>query len=519
MSIYDTKFLDCFETNLVKIHEATEKYSGKHSIDHEIADQFVENQVTKVRKQAARDLIDNTIYITLEEVWQIIESLIEKLYTENDLNSSEQIYMYVGDPNKSYYFICVLALHFIRKLGYKEPTHFITSYNSETFDEIGEHPFIIIDDVSYSGSQMSQSLNLIYYDKVIKNKKSPPNIFVLLIALNVISLRKLQQVPTHYNPRLKAYLNFIASPFKIVFLPERLYEPLIMKLGIERYFYLNIFFSPYTQNVPNVSLYLDHKLADEPSTYKTTIMYGQIVPNSYKYKDLIKNNNEGIFHIINPDLDPSIADVLLTNLRAKYKLSNKYSKHDIVYGFLVDRLIKLESKNKSSEEEEEEEEKEKEKARIVAFEKSIEEHQPIRFFPFINNCNQNPKLIENINDREIQNFDYRLFMLSEKCLENLKYTEDAPNPNDKCNIMFDIYYFNELLEKLHIDPVYAEGIIHKINSVICPISWYKSEFKMDCISKSGGKKTKKSKKSKKTKKIKKTKKSKKSKKSKKTKFY
>ena len=129
--VYDTLFLKGYDNNLEKVQNAIREYSGTHTIDRTIAERFIDRQISDVRKQAARDLIENTIYITLEEVSHIIEQLIIKLYTENNLNSAEFIYIYTGKPSKSFYFISILALYYIRLHGFKEPTHFITSFTND----------------------------------------------------------------------------------------------------------------------------------------------------------------------------------------------------------------------------------------------------------------------------------------------------------------------------------------------------------------------------------------------------
>jgi hypothetical protein len=172
-NIDDTLFLSCYDANLQKIQDAIAAFSGKHAIDRDAAERFINRQTTHIRKQTARDLIENTIYITLEEVSNIVEQLIVKLYTENDLNSAETIYMYTGDVTKSFYFMSVLALYYIRKHGFKEPTHFIKSFEPGTFTEIKQQPLILIDDASYSGSQLSNMLGNIYYNIVIKQKHQP----------------------------------------------------------------------------------------------------------------------------------------------------------------------------------------------------------------------------------------------------------------------------------------------------------------------------------------------------------
>jgi hypothetical protein len=273
--------MDCFPENIIKVRKAITQYSGKHSIDKTIAEEFIQSQLTDIRKQAARDIVEHTIYITLEEVATIIEQLILKTYREQHLESAENVYIYSGLPEKSSYFISVLALDVIQKHHLKPP-QFVKKLNHELLDIIGSNPLLIIDDVAYTGSQLSDMLGNLYYDRVILHRQAVPNISVVLVALNHFSKKALEFVPS--KKRLHKYVEeYIASPFPLVFLPERLYTPLVVQIGLERYFNVNVFFSPYTGSGPYISMYLDHKIADEVSTYKTALLYGPTIPSNYDY--------------------------------------------------------------------------------------------------------------------------------------------------------------------------------------------------------------------------------------------
>jgi hypothetical protein len=451
---YDTLFLKCFDVNLRQVQKAIKTYSGKHSIDKTIARRFIDRQISEVRKQAARDLIENTIYITLEDVSSIIEELIIKLYSENDLNSKEKIYIYSGEKSKSFYFISILALHYIRKHNLKEPTHFLKNLNDEVFDGIGDSPLIIIDDVSYSGSQLSTMLNAVYYNRVVKNNKIVPDIYILLIALNHISKTKLEQVPIKMT-KSGSVLDETVSPFKLLYLPERLYTPLLFKIGIERYFYLNLFFSLFTNDCPYVSLYLDHKIADQASTYTNALLYGPIIPSNYDYKQYFIANDYLIdFFVRDQYLPPNEKDRLFSDFNELNGTNfNKSTPNYRIVEYLFKKLSKIDIP-----------------------EETINFNQ---FEPFINGCNQNPKLLSNITDPEIINFDYDLFMVPNGCLEGNV---------DKCvlnsHIELDAYLesrFATPKDSTDITKKTAIEINKKINSVRCPISWYKkNEFKMVC---------------------------------------
>ena len=64
----DSDFIRCFNVNLARVMDAVNEYSGKHNIDQELAHEFINGQTSAIRREAAQNLIQNTIYITLEEV-------------------------------------------------------------------------------------------------------------------------------------------------------------------------------------------------------------------------------------------------------------------------------------------------------------------------------------------------------------------------------------------------------------------------------------------------------------------
>jgi hypothetical protein len=403
-------FLNNYDSNLEKIQFAIERYSGIHGMDEEMKNRFINEQLTTTRRNAARDLIENTIYITLQEVASIIEQLIIKTYTQHNLEQYENIYLFTSTPNKSFYFISVLALFYIRQHGFKEPTKFISKLDTDVFQEVGSNPILLIDDVSYSGSQMSDMLNKIYETEVLRKRKIPPNIIISLIGLNYVSKRKIETVYSKIGN-----LNPIPSPFKLVYLEERLYKPLVLKLGIERYFIINLFFSQMLSGYPLVSIYLDHKIADEISTYKKTLLYGPIVPKKYDYlskliHNIDDNNIKNYFELYIKFQDYSVSFFeqdfieLLNQFNSENPENriiyngNKQNIKNIMYQILCYVLNKVNIKEQQELQSDE-----------------ILESQ-IKFRPFINTCKNDKKLLENIDDIEIQNMDYSFFNLPSDCI-------------------------------------------------------------------------------------------------------
>ena len=419
----DTDFVRCYEKNLDLIERQIETTSGKHRINPEQAQLFISSQKSQVRRDAAKDLIDNTIYITLNETKQIIGQLIQQVYNLEKVKKASNIYFYSGNPKKSYYFLNVLALFFIRRMGLKEPI-FIKELNPSVFNTIGDNPFIILDDVSYSGSQMSTMLDSIHYNSVITNKRPPPNIIVLLIALNTSSLKALSNISLRKTAS-GLTIQKGKSPFDILYLPERLYTSLSETLGAERYSYVNLFFSPHTSDHPYISLYLDHKIADEASTYMKAIIYGPIIPSNYseQYKAYLKLDEDE---------------------------TTQYYKNTPVHEFVnVDGFDNIDNGK---------------------------ENNKIEFVPFIESCRNNLNLNKLIDNQDIKNMEYFIFMVNEQ-LFNEVLDKNSPIGN------YVNFRVNDVLDtKTPID-VRREhfqnyttkilNLLNMLNDYKCPLSFYK----------------------------------------------
>jgi len=466
----DSNFISCFDNNLTKIMDAIAMYSGIHAIDPVKAREFIENQTSPIRREAAENLISNTHYITLQQVYDIVGELIEEVYSKFD--ESETIYLYSGYPEKSFYFLCVIALHHIRQKGYKEPV-FIKTLGNELFDIAENSPIIILDDVSYSGSQLSELLKKIYYEQVYKRKKTPPNIYILLIALNDISKRQLSLVPSsERRTRSGIYIDDLKeSPFKLIYLEKYLYKPLISILGIEKYNYVKLLFAswlcfePFVE-LPCVSLYLDHKIADPVSTFTITLIYGQVPPSNtdFSYFNDLYQYPPSFSH-----LDPIEKDRLLSELSEDFKSINNKS-ITLLPKKIIEKFIKIDS------------------------ETTDKPSTEILFYPFVSSCNQNRLLNEIIQDRKIKELDYFIFMLPQDCFADNNCSISYGNIEEYLNYK---NYLNSSGQSLsNTKNEFTEtGLeiaeLHKkITSFKCPVSWYKKgDLKMGCTV-GGGKKNK-----------------------------
>lgn len=150
-------FLDLYDQYLEKILYAVENYSGKHSINMEKAEEWINSQPFPEAQQAARNIIKHTKYVTMIDVYNNIESLVLNQYKtllEKKEKKEKKIIMIVGKQNKSFFFLSVLAVYFMKKHGLRIPDEFhfdfISLYKNKT-DTI-----ICFDDMSYTGSQLGE---------------------------------------------------------------------------------------------------------------------------------------------------------------------------------------------------------------------------------------------------------------------------------------------------------------------------------------------------------------------------
>lgn len=416
---FDIDFEKCFPNNIKKIKKALTSISGKHALNPQNIKNFIQRQLTEMRKIAAQDLIDNTIYITLQDVFDIVEQLVLNLYSQNDFSKYKNLMMYVGDKKKSFYFISVIAFYFIQKHKLRIPSHFINTLDENIFNKCGEDPILIFDDVSYSGSQLSKILGNIYYERVIIQNKTAPNFYIQLVALNTYSLNQLEKVPKKRSKYGKTNIDmeFIKSPFQINYLKKRLYPTIIEIIGFERYFKMALFFSPFSafDLVPVVSIYLDHKLADDNSTFTNALMYGPIVPK-------IDFNKIG-------DATAPL-NIMRTLLHKKNDIELKNMFYDVL-------------------------------EKVNIFDKSVSSQ--LSFYPLIQNC-KTDLVIEKLKTYSPakNNIDetYLMFVLPISCLED---------NNDDCVLKEEwTYNIKEKITKKIIN------LRKKITNVNCPFAWYKT---------------------------------------------
>ena len=519
----DDTFLKCYKTNINKII----KYkSGKFELNKLKCNEWIERQKTDFRKEIASTFIDAIEYVTYKDLFELVKTTIRKVYQQincyQEIDSPDKpIYLYVGNPTKSFYFISLIALYFIKKLKLPAPKYYISNFQNEKNDYTINADFsniIMLDDMSYSGSQLNNLL--------ARFRKGIPHLklYIGLTGVNAYSYSLLIQ----------------NNNANVVY--GKMFELLIEKVGIEKYYYISYYFSPFY--VPNVLIYFDHKLADNPSTFYNTLLYGPVIPDNYvfidfdndciqinyphhsmyfdKFKQLydkfiIDNNSKTKWdtqHIVKIQENVSKCDLKYAKYADPYSMHfNTYVKQYIINRvtlirkYLHEKILSIENKtdlNYSVYSKFFKTNRMNDDTKIeYAYMKRKENLAFVNeFVPFINNCERIvQKNIENIQRLQIPyglfNYNTEKNDLSKYCLFDLYHNiEYAPN-----NTIFKVITIldgNELSMELDEDDlkeykINKDEILHIIHSnmhyqkiiefiandlyeIRCPLSCYKKDF-------------------------------------------
>jgi hypothetical protein len=204
--------------------------------------------------------------------------------------------------------------------------------------------------------------------------------------------------------------------------------------------------------LPYLSLYFDHKLADPVSTFTNALMYGPIIPSNLR--ELDAGNEEDGFELdyaselsIKPELEKDL-------LNQYYQKHTDKPRTQIFKGIARGILSVINQDNRNNDKE------------GVPY---------LQFKPFMNTCNTSQALLKLVNDEEIRQVDYRLFMLPEGCLKKEK-KNCGVGSNDmiRKSIIFnmDIDAFTQKDFDKKVKEVY--DVHARICSFRCPETWYKS---------------------------------------------
>jgi hypothetical protein len=446
------KFINSFDANMDYYNEIISMYSGKHDIHIAKAIDWISAQPTERSKNAAINLIKHTKYVTFNDLLNIIKELVITNYANlvNDPeNQNKSIYLYVADKNKSNYFISCLAYNFMKKHNIKLPTHFISMEidNFKLYKIAEQNLVIYFDDMAYSGLQIKNTITPLFeiytLKEIIKNIK--PDLFYLDGTINILNIvhSNLQKPNKKIDDTFLILMNYIYENYAITHSPKhvnenfvkdfkqnyikelkttnvngfnifligsnidaitfisnitikvshdiniefdnqpnvfcnKMYKRLKDEISEEEIFDMAYYFSYGV--VPNVSIYYDHKIADMVSTFSKVLNYGPIVPDNYDISNYY-------------NIDKYIKNINYFIKEDKYRITDNYLT-------LFEKYYKNNKIENNS---------------------NITNYKNIQFKPFINNCFEIDKIIENQHMKEIE---YLMFITDTQNDENNKTQYD-----------------------------------------------------------------------------------------------
>lgn len=444
-----TTFLSSYPVNIEKIKEALRE-SGKHKFHSENVAKFIDGQISPIRRQAARDLIENTKYITLQETFYIVEELILRVYARID--TTQEVFLYCGENKKSFYFFACIAYYFILKHRLKPPI-FIKKISNSLIDRLNVDTLLIVDDASYSGFQLGEFLDGMHYYACVMNQRPPINIEVLLIAVNTMSLHTLSRVTLEKSSRGSS-LSYGPSPLHINVLDAYNYNALVIDIGIERYFYVNLFFNAFLNKNTHIALYLDYKVADSTSTYKNVYLYGTIIPSSYNLSDV----NEYIFGAEIPYMYHKVPSHVKVALYQKFIAENpmyvvpnasELTNYKTILYFLMKKAIQMDQIDRPS--------------------------KPyMTFVPFIQSCKKSKQLQEILKNKLVRHSKYIWMMYDFDVLK--EFNEEHENfLTSKLDTAFMQQHYPNFTPLIS-NREETKEVIDLLDSYRCPKNFYKDGY-------------------------------------------
>lgn len=442
-----TTFLSTYPVNIEKIKEAL-KESGKHGF-HPDVNKFIDGQLSPIRRQAARDLIEHTKYITLQETFGIVEALILQVYATID--TTQEVFLYCGEHKKTFYFFACIAYYFIQRHRLKPPI-FIKKISNQLIDRLNVDTLLIVDDASYSGFQLGGFLDGMHYYACVMNERPPINIEVLLVAVNTMSLHILSRVTLEKSSRGSS-LSYGPSPLHINVLDAYNYNALVVDIGIERYFYVNLFFNAFLNNNTHIALYLDYKVADSTSTYKNVYLYGTIIPSSYNLSDVDKIIfGGGEIPYMYDKVPPQVKDALYTQFIAENPTyvprATEISNYKTIVYFLTQKAIAMDQIDRAS--------------------------KPyMTFVPFIQSCKKSKQLKQILKNDLLKRSKYIWMMYDMDVLKDFnEYTEKFLTSELDAKFMQNY----PTLPPLITDREETKEVIRLLESYRCPRNFYKDGY-------------------------------------------
>jgi hypothetical protein len=275
--------------------------SGKHDVDKKLLKKWIEAQASERRRVAAKALADNIIYITHAKLVGRCKDLVDDIYTDkrNAIPEENKLKWFVGQNDKSSYFISIICYHIAIQKGYRLPDEILIEFDHK---DCANSTILFFDDMSYTGSQASQLLKNIYIDEVCSELKPTGRTLLTLDMARDIPFSDIRVCMCYMTQHAHDYLETIhwshsdrATKRRPIYWeggatrpnPYKIYKPEIIPniqeiLGDQLYTDCIIFFNPYRRS--QCICYFDHKIADSASTFLNVLRFGQVPPSKIDYE-------------------------------------------------------------------------------------------------------------------------------------------------------------------------------------------------------------------------------------------
>ena len=333
--------------------------ANSYTINHENSQLWIDSQTSINREVAAMAIIETVRYIPHLEFINKMNQLIDKIHTEKSKNNHTQKYILVSEEENKSGFFCTMIYLFLLQNRIDNGEKLSLPY-----DIVGEHGasagfsnslkkygsegmnYIFINDMDYSGNQISTILRGAprHSEKWLKkfdlNKdKSKNKIIISRVFTTDAAKEKMDKISQ--NSLIDIKYVFVE---KIVSFKNNLINLYGNDLGEHAYNLCMMFFGDCDSSGDGVksNVYLDHKVADYPSSISLSLSMG-IIPfkssytkyypgeqcnpeYNYKQRNFLTNNStlekEEIEHKNN--IIPIINNCSYEGIEKKYKKEKGY---------------------------------------------------------------------------------------------------------------------------------------------------------------------------------------------------
>lgn len=304
------KIMHNLPVNLEKIINKIE-YSREHGQRYKPTEEalasWISRQHTPYRRQACQAFVDHSHYYTFFQAVTMLETQIN--HAVRDIQSSPRnhgmicIFLPVEkgeDIGQSSILFGLYGYHVLTQTIPSEQIRFIDSDDLERMKEentLSTSTILLLDDFSYSGSQLKTSIQQLYflYEDTIHlsvclvgcSDKAKDSIFVKPKAKTKYGVRYYRP-PQYLSDNYKLYTGIVIPTM------YNLYKQ--NTLNKETYLFMEYFFRPFNGTL-KVSVFFEHKMADDLSTLSSILRYGAIIPAGYKVTGSGSGNPEWVRHM------------------------------------------------------------------------------------------------------------------------------------------------------------------------------------------------------------------------------